>query len=507
MRKKHWITFVALVMLLSFLSHYQALGFAFIVDDWNQLWGAIYDRSLLSRYFSDHPSVAWEFIFLSKIFGFNPYYYYLVSLLLKIICSFGVGVMGYGFTKSIKVGIYSGLIFASSAMGLEVFGRISAHYAAFSIILLTVGIFFWIRAPKKKLIYLTVSAFILFFIAVVGDPGSAIMILPLIIIWEVITYYQSKFNRNLFIPVILRILLVGLLSILIFGIISQRAKYFSASLYSSNIQFATENFGSSLNNYLNSIGHLLVGWFIPIEEMLGISSPTLIGILMGYFLLIILIIQLVIFLKTKSNFSKIIFFLLSWIIFFYFPSWITQEHIVRGGLVIGVTNRYLALSSIGLIIIFAIVLEKIKNKNIAALLLSAIIFLNVFTSNRLLGSEQQYRSQKIQADLYNKIDKDVPLGFEKNSIFIYQGNNWLKIIGLEWNGVYPFVLKRGIINPDDFPLILNDINSIISKLCLDKDRYSLANVYAWDVSSGKLENTTNQFRETISRDATCDLID
>ena len=133
------------------------------------------------------------------------------------------------------------------------------------------------------------------------------------------------------------------------------------------------------------------------------------------------------------------------------------------------------------------------------------MFLNILTANRLLNSEKQYRSLTLQEALYSQINADVPYGFEKNSIFVYLGSNWLKVLGLDWNGVFPFALKRGIKSPNDFPLILSDINSIVSKLCTDKNRYSLSNTYAWDISSGNLVNVSKQYREYIMQNAKCDL--
>ncbi|MEK7167955.1 MAG: hypothetical protein AAB791_03060, partial [Patescibacteria group bacterium] len=65
MKKRYCVLFVVLVTLLSFISLYHAFGFAFIVDDWNQLWGSVFESSFLDRYFSDHPSVALEFVVLS----------------------------------------------------------------------------------------------------------------------------------------------------------------------------------------------------------------------------------------------------------------------------------------------------------------------------------------------------------------------------------------------------------------------------------------------------------
>lgn len=497
--------FIVLVIILSFISLFHAFKFALIVDDWIQLWGALFDRSILIRYFSDHPSVALEFMFLSKIFGFNQFYYYLLSFFLKVVCSFFVALMLYGLTKSKKASIYSGLIFASSVMGLEAFDRISAHYAAFSIILLSLGLFFWICASEKKFIRNTLIAITSFFFALLGDPGSTAMIIPLIIMWEFFTVYQQSFRKEILRKASLRFLLICGISISVFSIVSQLAKFFSSDLYSSQLQYAITHFGGSLNNYLNSIGHLLVGWFIPIDETLGLSSSTAIGVVAGYLLLIVFIMHLILFFKTKKSFYKITSFLLGWILFFYFPSWITQGHIVIGGLVIGVTNRYLALSSVALICFFGIILMKIKNKGLSTFFLLTIISLNLFTANKLLSVERQYRSQETQEWLYNKIDVDVPKGSEKDSIFVFLGNNPLKIFGLEWNGVYPFTLKRGIYNRADFPLVMSDIKSIVSKLCTDKDNYSLSKTYAWDVSSGDIINVSEQFREVILQNATCNL--
>lgn len=500
--KKPFVFFLG-VILLSYLSFHRSFNFGLIVDDWFQLWGAIFERPMLSRYFADHPGVALEFLLLSKIFGFNPVYYYMVSFFLKIIGSLAVSVFVYGLTKSRQASFLSGLIFASTVMGLEAFDRISAHYAAFSIIFLSLAMYFWVQNINQRFFRNTLASLSLVLIALLGDPGSSIMILPLLLIWDLLTYYQHGLPKQELKFYLVRIFLICFLLFLTYFIIIIRAQYYTANFYSTHIQYAATHLISSLNNYLNSIGHLVIGWVIPVSEMLGISNPTVIGIVTGYLLLVITILIFLLYIQTKKNSYKIIFFLLSWILVFYFPSWITQEHIVKGNLVIGVTNRYLAVSAVGVATLLAIMISKVKNLKLSLSVLVIIISVNIFTANNLLAKEEEYRSVKVQEALYNKIDSDVPKGVEKNSIFIFLGNNWFKVFALDWNGAYPFALKRNINKVSEFPVVLNNLEDAANKLCAEPERYRLQNVYAWSVDSQNIINISLQVQDTLSNMSSC----
>lgn len=494
---KKLVIFFLAVVLLSFLSFHKAFSFAFIVDDWFQLWGAMFERTMLSNYFSDHPNVALELLFLSKFFSFNPFYYYLVSFFLKITCSLTVSLFVYGLIKSNKASLFAGLIFASSVMGLEAFSRISAHYAVFSIILLSLGMYFWVLQINKNFFRNTVVSVTAIILALLGDPGSSIMVLPLIIMWDIFSFYQNHLHKKDLKLYLVRVSLIILVLILVYFILRIRAQHFTSSFYSEQIQFAITHPISSLNNYLNSIGHLLIGWTIPVDEMLGLSNTTIIGTVAGYSLLVTIIISLMVFVKTRKNTHKTILFLLSWILVFYFPSWITQGHIVIGHLVIGVTNRYLAVSSIAVVVFLAVSISKIKSFSLRSILFAYVIAANIFTANVLLSKEQEYRSVKVQDTLYNKIDTEVAKGSERNSIFVFLGNSWFKVFAIDWNGAYPFALKRGIKKIDEFPLMLNNLQDVVNRLCQENSRYNLSNVYAWTVNNKDMINVSEQFREKV----------
>lgn len=500
--KKAVIFFLA-VVLLSSLSFHKAFGFAFIVDDWFQLWGVMFEKAMLNRYFSDHPSGVLEFSLLSKFFSFNPFYYYVFGFILKIICSLVVAFFVYGLTKSSRVSIFTGLIFASSVMGLEAFSRISAHNATFSIILLSFGMYFWVQQIRKNFYRNTAVSIASIIIALLADPGSSVMILPLMIIWDLATFYQNHFLKQELKLYLVRILLISLSIILVHFVIHNRALYFTSNLYSEQIQYAVTHPVSSLNNYLNSIGHLLIGWTIPVNEMMGISKPTILGIVSGYLLLYATIIVLILFIKKQTDKYKIIFFLLCWVLFFYFPSWVTQKHIVIGNLVIGVSNRYLVVCGVGLVSIFAVIISKIKSPSFRLFMISYVLVANITISNVLLTKEQTYRSVKVQNMLYDKINADVIPGSEKNSIFVFLGDSWFRVFAIDWNGVYPFALKRGLKRVDEFPLVINNLQDVVNKLCTEQDRYKLSNVYAWNVDDQNIVNETDQFREKVKNLISC----
>lgn len=200
MNKKYvWFLFLILVVILSFLSFYPAFHFSFIVDDWYQLWGVFYDHSVIERYIkTQHPNSAYEFLILAPFFKFNPFYYQIVGYFLKIIDSVATSLVVFYLTTSRKTAFYAGLIFASSAIGIETFTRISAQNSALLIPTISLGFIFWIQANRQKSFsfkYILAILFIAF--SVMGDPGTGIIIIPVIFLYQISTLIQSPTRINL----------------------------------------------------------------------------------------------------------------------------------------------------------------------------------------------------------------------------------------------------------------------------------------------------------------------
>lgn len=502
------IFLIILVILVSFISFYPAFSFAFIVDDWYQLWGVFYDRSIIDYYIlTQHPNSAYEFLALAPIFKFNPFYYQIVGFILKIIASLSVALFVFSITKLKNIATFAGLIFASSVIGIEAFTRISAHNSVLLIPTLCLGMYLWITATKGKSIYKYLLAVFFIILVIIEDPGLGIMILPIFFIWNLLGLYQN-FNRQelrkfIAVNLLLLIILISLKSYLDPRIANRQGPIVE------HLPFILTNIPYTVSNFLTSIGNLVIGWVIPFKEDMGLITANPISTIFGYLFLLYTIFLGYKFFSKKSEISKILLFLSIWIFLFYFPSWFTQGHYVKGGTISAVSNRYLMISSIGFIAMISYLLIFLKRKYTYIALVVIIVF-NLASALRILNEEYKYRSVEIQNKLYGKIDQEFPLGNEKDNLILFLGKNQLSIFGLEWNGFYPLAVKRGITDKKELPTIVNNLSDAEKIVCINDDalppKFRLSNVYAWEVQNDNIYNISEDVRKFISSDEKCKFI-
>ena len=500
---KNWLFYLLIIGLLSFLSFYPAFNFSFIIDDWYQLWGVFYDHSIIEHYIkSQAPNVAYEFLILAPIFKFNPFYYQIVGYFLKIIDSVFTSLLIYTLTSSKKAAFYAGLIFAASAIGTETFTRISAQNSALLIPTIILGIIFWIQADRHiNFSYKYILAILFIILSIIGYPGTGIIIIPVIFLYQVLNLIQlpsqRKWKRSL-------ITIAGL------GLPLAALRWYMEPMLadrsinlSKHILFSLSHPFYVVTNFLTSIGNLILGWFIHFDESyISLTSSNFLTQIAGYILIVLIFLTGFNFFHKKSEFTKIVLFFLFWIILFFFPSFFTQTHYVEGGIISSVSNRYLAISSIGFISLIAYLISYIKPKyQLITLLL--IIGLNIWTSEHGLITSSIYRSQTQQDYLYNLIDQDLPKGDEKTDLLLFLGSDWLKIIELDWNGFYPLAVKRNIKKTDDFPTIISSIEQAKNMLCSTNPKFKLTRFYSWEFRNNLLYNVTDKVRQIIRTDKEC----
>lgn len=499
---KNLLVYLFLIGLLSFLSFYPAFHFSFVIDDWYQLWGVFYDHSIIEHYiYSQAPNVAYEFLILAPIFKFNPFYYQIIGFLLKIIGSVFTSILIFYLTSSKKIAFSAGLIFAASAIGTETFTRISAQNSALLIPTLSLGIIFWIQADRhSKFSYKYILAILFIALSIMGYPGTGIMVIPIIFIYILINFIQTPVKpiRKVFIPVIVLLMILVTSRMYVKSILADR----SINL-SDHISFVLQHPFSTTTNFLTSIGNLMLGWFIPFDESyISLTSANFLTQIAGYILVFSTILIGLKYWQKKSERLKVCLFFLLWVFLFYFPSWFTQAHYVKGGVISSVSNRYLAISSIGFIGLISYLINCIKPKYQSIFLLLVICF-NIWSSERGLIASSIYRSQTQQDYLYNLIDQDLPKGNEKTELLLLLGNDWLKVMELDWNGFYPLAVKRNIQKTDDFPTIISSVEQAKNMLCSANPKFKLARFYAWEFQNNLLYNVTDKARQIIHTDKEC----
>lgn len=488
---------VFLVAVLTALSFNYAFNFHLFLDDWYQILGSLYYPEILKGYLSIHPVSVLEFRIFSPIFKFNPYYWQFLGYLLRVIDALSTGILILALTKSKVAANYSAIIFATFVIGIESVIWPSPHSSAIVIPLINIGFYFWIKSQSlinKNYFY----GLALFSLAILAEPGRAIMIIFLAPLWELLSVYQ-KFNVKSSLISLLKLIPLFLMTGIITFIVKQ---YFSISTDFSVLSQGLMQI--NLNSIILSLENPLFGWTLIPQKFLFL--PTII-------FLIVTAILFLLFIWKKLEIYKITFFLCIWIPLFFLPNFLTQSF-ARAGL--GVESRYYVISAIGIVGLISYGLSLVKSKKIKWLLIIFLIF-NIYVNNSIL--KRYYvptRSITLHDKIWNKIDADVPKD-EKFSIFIFSGENFTQRTSLlDWQDSIPFAVKRGIVKKDEYPIVTNN-KVLISKLICEKNviRHSpfgnliqkepipLSHIHAWELKNGELIDRSETERGSIKMLAKC----
>lgn len=101
----------------------------------------------------------------------------------------------------------------------------------------------------------------------------------------------------------------------------------------------------------------------------------------------------------------------------------------------------------------------------------------------------------------------MPRGNEKDKLLLFLGDNWLRIVGLDWNGFYPIAIKRGITDKNKFPTIINNLQQAKDLVCTSNDaippKFELSKLFAWEIKDGDIYNVSENARKIIISEKGC----
>lgn len=496
-QKLQMLVFITLIFIVSYLTLWRAFSFDFWGEDWEQIWFAKFQPSMINNLHEmQHPVVIYEELFLVNILGFNMFYWQIAGFLLKVLGAFAVSLMMLGLTKSRRAAFFTGLIFASSVGGLASFTWVAAHTSALVIPFLCLGIYFWVI--KKK--YVLALALLLF--SMWSDPARGIFGSLIVIFWEILSFMQDpqrlrESRRRIF------ILLTSL--VFIYFIFQYVFNYSNTVSIGYNLGIALSSPLRSLNNFLTNIGNLLIGWIIPIEQnVFSVSKDNIYARIAGYLFLFQTIYLLILFLRKRSESLKILLIFSVWIPIFFFPNWLLpNQEMIQNGQVLGVSHRYLTLSAIGLVCFLGYILSRIKGNLLQGFLLFYIVGSNILMSNQILKNDSYYRSVEVTKPIWDKIEKDVPLD-EENSLFFIQGDDKFRVNDISQAKI-PFAIQRGIQTSDKWPVSTSDPGVIKRYLCGNNDSrriVPLSHLHAWFIKGNTVDNISEKTREEF-REVDC----
>jgi len=508
-QKIYLLVFIFLVLSISFLVFWRAFSFDFWGEDWEQIWFAKYQPSMINNLQEmQHPLVIYEELLLVKYFGFNTVFWQFVGFGLKILSAFAVSLMVLGLTKSKKAAFFTGLIYASSVGGLASFTWVAAHSSALEIPFICLGIYFWVTSYKNSMSLQKgrfLLALILLILSFLADPARGIFGIFIVIFWEILSVMQYpqklKESRG-------RIIIIFASLLATFMIYQYFVDIKNTVSVSYNLGIALKNPLNSLNNFLNNIGNLSIGWLLPIRQNLfAVSGKNIFGSIAGYLFFFQTIFLLFKFFKQRSESLKIILIFSVWIPIFFLPNWLLpNQEMIQNGQVLGMTHRYLTLSAIGLACYLGYVISRIKKNFLRGFLFLIVIGSNILVSNQILKKESEYRSTKVTKPIWDKIEKDIPQGAE-DVLFFIQGNDKYQVNSISQAKI-PFAIRRGITSRDKWPISTSDPGNAKGYVCglfVNERKIPISNLYSWYIKGNSAENISEETRKKFS-EVDCDSI-
>lgn len=511
------------MLLLSLASFFWAFDFYFKAEDWWQLWviNNPHLNHLIFRtdLFANHPASTYQQIFFSKFFDFNPYFWKILGYFLKVVNSLAVALMVLGITKSKRAAFYAGLIFAASVGGLESYIWLAGQTSALILLPMALGFYFWVRSFSNKLLSKNyILALFLFLLAIFGDPGRGSVILVLALLWDALVLIQNRSRKN-FLKVISRntlFIFICLFLLLVFW--KEHVFTSTTSNYKEWTNYLINNPIKTTQNFLTSLGNFISGGFIFTYDSGHMSHPSIQALVSGAFFTIILFLFLINSFTRENIFLKQMLFFCLWVMVAFFPSWFVTHYFYGPPLIAGVTHRYFTISAVGLSAALGLLLTKFK-KPTAIILLITIVISNISQASRILKQEWNYRSTTIIKPIWDKIDREIPIG-ETNDIILFLGGDPI-VNELDSADAIPYALKRGITNPEDIP-----IQTIVGKepleklLCEDgagyitavreqalaKKRIPLSHLHVWEVKYGIITNVSGRERKRLASELKCNYI-
>lgn len=504
------------IFILAFISYGKAFHYDYWRDDWFVLWAMKYKHSLVGSipvnrmlaYF--YNIAAYQFAWLNsdayQIFGF-----FIKLLNSIIICAFA-----YVLTRSIKGGIFAGLLYASYFGGLEAYSWTQATGLAIGVSLVAATVYLYSSYAHKKPWSIFLISLVLVLLAILTDFGRAIGIVFILLIWEGLNILaRKKFNVKylirpaalLFIPLIyLKVIIPVLNSIL-------KTPTIHAEQVNTPVIFLFKfiNNISNLRYFFESIGHLFNFFFFAVSEQGGLSDFNSLTTNISIFFVISTIIMFFYFIRTKSKNLIVPLMLAFWIPSFYFASWLWEPTIV-----VGPTHRYIAASAVAIPLFITFFLYRIKEP-LNYLLLAVFILINIVYSNSVTERDYLIRGREKVEPIWQKMDNDVPKS-EINSIFLINGDSILEGYVFQWSSIFPYVLLRGIDKDEDMPIEASP--ELAAKLICDpqvkvvdyitgEPRYynkhtSLDNIHGWYLhENNDLQDTTEDARIKVAGLASC----
>lgn len=202
---KLWLLFL-IVFLVGSLVFFPTLKLSLYGDDWLVFWrydsffptpqtSSILDyvKHFLTRYGSQDVLIG----FLRSIFGYQSAYYYMISLILRILAAFSLYPLTFYLTRSKLAAFFAMLFFSVTTIGLETTEYLAHIPSYISLTFFNLFLYYFLRSRDdkegKKLLYSGLFFYLTFIISPIRMTG----LLPFIFLTEIFWILQNL-NRKIF---------------------------------------------------------------------------------------------------------------------------------------------------------------------------------------------------------------------------------------------------------------------------------------------------------------------
>ena len=502
------ILFIILVFIICRLSFGKAIESNFWKDDWAWLWSANFNprdfyHTTVGRLWPVRTGLFMP-IYVLELHKFiqDSYHWQIIGFLLKFLSSLIFACFIQSLTKKKYLAIIGALLFASYSGGIESYTWHKLNAVAVTFVLISVTMYAKFLDTYKR------SHYFLFFLAAtlsyLSYLGRAAGLIPFIILWNILEYIrikEKKKRKSLVISSFLLFLPFVLVVAFVKSIQPLSDNYLISSIKQHKLFFG-------------NIGNLLKNPFVKVYELGYHTEIDLLGIILGYGLILVGIVFFVKYLITKSRYYQLISLFIFWIYFFYLPNWPYGG----GGITIllGSGHRYLSTAGIGVVTLWLVIMQRFK-KSHAIVISTVLVLINIDYSKHLISLESSVRNrhltQPIYQELYEKMKDD-----EDIQLVVIDTPNELKsfVVG----GWYPYTLAyyKGLTEVTQFPVVIPFWDHAVQWVCSDPsmkkeiqvvggfgdnrslDYLDIEHIYAWSLEvNGHLTDKTNIMRNITQK--------
>src|SRR4030043_1048740 len=472
-----------------------SLNLALFGDDWLTLHryqfelgpNPVNNWTHLSYFFTSYGPQDIVMGLLQKVVGFNSYYYYLTSFLLRFTSTLSFIPIIFHITKSRASTLFGMLFFISTAIGLESTVWVFNMPTYISIIFLNLFLYYYIKSHEiHKFKFILIST-LFYFLAYVSQSIRMTGLLPFVITMEIYFLIANGVTKNSLIYFLKRISIF--LCILIYIFVSGNVM--------SNNSLWSERFNQGFLSITNSISQgqssillyplITFGSFL-LPDFIAplISFSRRIGLILNLQLPVLLIFILVMSLILKSSKKKVIK-KIYFSIFGLFGLWVIisthiwylnkinmtpiftllmviggyfliilgtlffinkRNHKIQAGIflsiawtfcsfllpwfwnpinVIMTTHRYLAVSAVGVTILLSLIIslgKANKNKLFLFILFFPLILIQAKATHLYLRAQEKRHSIVLDTKIWSQIPYIPELGKDNTPlIFFFEGDS------------------------------------------------------------------------------------